>query len=297
MKISQAWLWKTAVVVAGTMGGMSVAGRLLGAPEVAWEHPPGPMELFVPSLIGAVLTVSALVYPVTRSALRGGRLLAAVFLAVFGIHVVLVGVEAMVFLVMPTAQLTSMVTTGTVHAALLASLLVLVFGREPPPTRETPLPGPPLSVRDWLVRIVLSSVAYLVLYFVAGLTIFPFVKAFYDTQDMSIGAGIVPLQLLRGALYVAFALPLLRSMVASRRQASVAMAVLFPFLAGVADLLPPNPVLPDYVRPFHIVEIGWSNFVFGWLVGRLFWNPRAGVRSAAMAAPPEEVHHSPIAGL
>ncbi len=144
MKISQAWLWKTAVVVAGTMGGMSVAGRLLGAPEVAWEHPPGPMELFVPSLIGAVLTVSALVYPVTRSALRGGRLLAAVFLAVFGIHVVLVGVEAMVFLVMPTAQLTSMVTTGTVHAALLASLLVLVFGRQPS-TRETPLRPPALG--------------------------------------------------------------------------------------------------------------------------------------------------------
>jgi hypothetical protein len=40
-----------------------------------------------------------------------------------------------------------------------------------------------------------------------------------------------------------------------------------------AGLIPPNPFMPDYVRYAHMLEIGWSNFVLGLLIGFLFWNP------------------------
>ena len=33
--------------------------------------------------------------------------------------------------------------------------------------------------------------------------------------------------------------------------------------------------MPDHVRYAHMLEIGWSNFVLGLLIGFLFWNPTA----------------------
>jgi hypothetical protein len=274
--------WKAGVVTIGTLAGTSlVGGRLWSEAAATWENMPSPTALFVPALIGTVLTVVALAFPVLRSTLRGWRLFGAVFALVVGLNVVLINIEAAVFLTMPTEQVVRGVLVGMVRAALLALLMALTFGREPRPERQTPAKGPVLTSRSWLSRIGLSSVCYFVLYFVAGMTIYPFVKPFYDTQDMSIGAGIVPLQLVRGALYLAFALPLLRTVVATRRQLRYFAAVLFPLLAGVADLLAPNPIMPDWIRPFHIVEIGWSNFAYGWLVAHLFWNPRAGVQATA----------------
>jgi hypothetical protein len=59
----------------------------------------------------------------------------------------------------------------------------------------------------------------------------------------------------------------------TRRQASLAMAVMVPLVHGVAALIPPNPFMPDFVRHAHMIEIGWSNFVLGLLIGFLFWNP------------------------
>ena len=86
-------------------------------------------------------------------------------------------------------------------------------------------------------------------------------------------AFFFPFQIARGALFVAFVLPLLRSMIVTRPQASLTMAVMIPLVHGVAGLIPPNPFMPDFVRHAHMLEIGWSNFVLGLLIGFLFWNP------------------------
>lgn len=286
--------WKAGVVTVGTLAGTSIAGRLLWSDAAAtWENMPSLAALFVPALIGTVLTVAALAFPIARSTLRGWRLFGAVFALVVGLNVLLTNIEAAVFLIMLPEQLIRGALVGTVHAALLALLMALTFGRERRPERAAPAEGPELTGRGWLGRVGLSSVCYLVLYFVAGMMIYPFVKSFYDTQDMSIGAAIIPLQLVRGALYLAFALPLLRTVVATRRQLRYSAAVLFPLVAGVADLLAPNPIMPDWIRPFHIVEIGWSNFAYGWLVAHLFWNPRAGVHATA---PPMAQEELPVPG-
>jgi len=282
--------WKAGVVAGGTLVGTSIAGGALWTDAAAtWENMPSPTALFVPALIGTVLTVVALAFPVTRSTLRGWRLFAGVFALVFGLNVFLTNIEAAVFLIMPPEQLMRVALVGTVHAVLLALLTTLAFGGERRPERTAPAEGFELTGRDWLGRFGLSAVCYLVLYFVAGMTIYPFVKSFYDTQDMSIGMAIVPLQLVRGTLYLLFALPLLRTVVASRRQLRYSAALLFPLLAGVADLLAPNPIMPDWIRPFHIVEIGWSNFAYGWVVAHLFWNPGAGVHHTTHRRAGEEL--------
>ena len=50
------------------------------------------------------------------------------------------------------------------------------------------------------------------------------------------------------------------------------MGLLCPVIAGVAGLLSPNGIMPDYVRYWHMLEIAWSNLVFGMVVGYVFWN-------------------------
>ena len=46
-------------------------------------------------------------------------------------------------------------------------------------------------------------------------------------------------------------------------------------LGGVAPLLVPNPFLPDAVRWAHMIEIGASNAIFGWLIGWIHSGPGA----------------------
>jgi hypothetical protein len=42
--------------------------------------------------------------------------------------------------------------------------------------------------------------------------------------------------------------------------------------------------MPDHVRYAHMVEIGWSNFVFGLVIGFLFWKPCSTIKESAVAA-------------
>ena len=135
-------------------------------------------------------------------------------------------------------------------------------------------PNPP-STASWVRRWIGVSLLYVVLYITAGLLILPLIKTWYEAQGTlePDPAFFFPFQIARGALFVACVLPLLRSMSVTRRQASLAMAVMIPLVHGVAGLIPPNPFMPDYVRHAHLLEIGWSNFVLGLLIGYLFWNP------------------------
>ena len=286
MKTTLETIWKTAAVTLAILVAMAVAeSLLLSGLDVGWEKPPGPAELLPPVLFAMLLNVAVLIYPVRRSTLRGWRLGLAIFVAVFGINVVLTQTEGALFLKLSPSFLVAGWLRGTLQAALLALLMVAAFGRGEQPVRTEPADGPRFGAGGWLGRVALCSVSYAFLYAFAGLLIIPYVLAFYETQQMPPAEWILPNGLLRGALYVAFALPLLRSLVGGRWRVALATAALFPILAGAASLLIPNPVMPDWVRPFHAVEIAWSNFVFGLLVGYLFWNPRAGVQAERRTEP------------
>jgi hypothetical protein len=57
------------------------------------------------------------------------------------------------------------------------------------------------------------------------------------------------------------------------------MAVMIPLVHGVSALILPNPFRPAYGRHAHMIEIGWSTFVLGLLIGFLFWNPSPSARA------------------
>ena len=258
-----------------------ILGWLLGlvfSAEEMTNDATGIVDRFVLPFVSNFLLAAALAYPISRSRLSGRSLLGVVFLAVFGLMTVLTLVEAALFLNMTTGELLIEVVRTTLFSAALSWLVVTLY----PKTNDRVIevehdPNPPTTA-SWVRRWIGVSLLYVVLYITAGLLILPLIKTWYEAQGTlePDPAFFFPFQIARGALFVACVLPLLRSMSATRRQASLAMAVMIPLVHGVAGLIPPNPFMPDYVRHAHMLEIGWSNFVLGLLIGFLFWNPNVG---------------------
>jgi hypothetical protein len=249
-------------------------GLLLPADQITSESTGGVGGILLP-LTSAFLLAAALAYPISRSRLEGRALLGAVFLAVFGLMTILTLVEAALFLNMTIGELMKEFFKTTLTSAVLAWLAVTLYPKsEVAITQVARSPNPPTTA-SWVRRWIGVSFLYVVLYITAGLLILPLIKTWYEAQGTlePNPAFFFPFQIARGALFIACVLPLLRSMRATRWQASLAMAVMIPLVHGVAGLIPPNPFMPDYVRHAHMLEIGWSNFVLGLLIGFSFWNP------------------------
>ena len=255
-----------------------ILGWLLGLvfpAEKITDEATGIIGRFILPIVSNFVLAAALAYPISRSRLSDKPLLGVVFLAVFGLMTVLTLLEAALFLNMTTGELLIEFVKNTVIVAVLSSLTVTLYpklGDNVPAVEHGP--NPPTTA-SWVRRWIGVSLIYVVLYIAAGLLILPLIKTWYEAQGTlePNPAFFFPFQIARGALFVACVLPLLRSMSVTRRQASLAMAVMIPLVHGVAGLIPPNPFMPDYVRHAHMLEIGWSNFVLGLLIGFLFWNP------------------------
>lgn len=221
-------------------------------------------------IVAAALLATAVAWPASLSRLRGARLTTALFLAVWGIGTFLPWIEGAVFLDLSPRELAVMAGHGTLFSGVIAGLAGFLFNSVEKPGGGV---GRRRSLFGQVWRIALCAVIYVVLYFAAGIAVYPFVRSYYETTGQVPNPELLPvLQLVRGALYVVVLLPLVRGLAAGRLESAFATALFVPVFAGVAALLLPNPILPDDIRPFHLVEIGVSNFVYGWLIGWLFWS-------------------------
>jgi hypothetical protein len=79
---------------------------------------------------------------------------------------------------------------------------------------------------------------------------------------------LIPFQIVRAICWVALALPVIRMLKGERLETVLAIGFLFAVLMN-AQLLLPNPYMPEPVRMAHLVETASSNFIFGVLVGWL----------------------------
>lgn len=287
------------IVTVGMLLLMELAGRIIYGGFGALFSTAG-IDHLGTKLLFNLLISAALVYPVTHTRLRGWQLFVAIAVVYFGLGVFLTMIEAIVFLTQSATDIFRGFANGIVQTVVLAGLMTWVFKdqsmvRSDARGRENQI----ISRWAWIRIFALCAVCYTVLYLVAGFLIFQHVSEFYATQDAPFTEGMVaaeaameateeelgdsledvpltpalffPFQLFRGACYVAFVLMLLRSLQGSRWQVALAMAFLFPMVAGVASLIVPNDFMPAGVRHIHMVEIGWSNFVYGLLVGFVFF--------------------------
>lgn len=252
-----------------------VAGVGGAEPEVI--PTPGSLILMA-GLETAVLAIATL-----TATHRGRPLAVALFLAYFGAKSFMSQIESAFFISeMPLDQILRVVAAGFVIAAVFVPGLVWALGRW-----KADSPRPALRVltnKPW--RWAGVPLAYLSLYFTFGYYVAwsqPELRAFYDGKAptgfwnhmvglLSEDPFLIPFQLLRTALWTAFALPLLRRLGGSPLQAGLVLGGVLG-VGLTAQLLLANPFMPETVRTIHFAETLPSTLLFGLFLGVLLLEP------------------------
>jgi len=250
---------------------LRIAGATLAllALQILWSRPRNLAELCL-LVIPGLLVVLALGLVAAGSRQQGWKLAATFFVLYFGINQLNALDEALIFRVgLKGTEVFHMMASGFLTSLIFSPLLVLILGCWKKAPQEEPGPLVPRSAANWVGRILLGDLLYVLCYFVAGIIAFPFVKDFYAGIKLPGPRSILQMEVFRGLVYVSAGLAVVQGMKGQRARAAFALGLSFPILAGVAPLLLPSRFLPDYVRLAHGFEIGISNFVYGVLLGYL----------------------------
>lgn len=126
---------------------------------------------------------------------------------------------------------------------------------------------------SWSWRIVVGSVAYFPVYFFFGALISPFVVPYYSNPSLGLRIPpftvIIPLEFIRGFLYVISLLAVFAAIRASRRTLFAVIASVL-YVPGALVPLLANRSLPPEIVPYHLVEILADSVVYGAILTRLF---------------------------
>ncbi|HVN18169.1 MAG TPA: hypothetical protein VMU05_05330 [Dongiaceae bacterium] len=237
------------------------------------------------SLLTVALTAATLTVLAARADWRGWKLGTAVVVIPLAIQAVNT-IEGIVFLTDVQLPWGRIFLLTLLSSLLMIPVWTLLFGRRDPVAEHFhPIASKSRGARLW--RFVVCDFSYILLYIIAGMIIFPYVKAFYATQHLPSPETIIALQLLiRGPVFVVLCLLITRMLGLPRITSALAVGAIFTLLSGVAPLLTPNTIFPDSVRWVHFGEVTISNFVFAALVAWLWGQEKqaSGARHQASGA-------------
>jgi hypothetical protein len=244
----------------------------------------------------AVCALEAVALALLVPRLSGSLLQAAgaVGLLLFGAKSFLTQVETVLFVRdIPLAEVARIVLGGLLYAVAAAPLAVRLLrprGDRGGGPLWAPLPLPTGRER-WLLRLAGIAGLYVLLYYGFGYGVAwvrPEVREFYGGGEL-LGVSdqvahvlqnethVVAFQLVRAMVWVGIALPALRLFRGPRWRAGVAVAAAYATFMN-AQLLLPNPYMPEAVRMAHLLETATSNAVFGcavvWILTREGQPPR-----------------------
>ena len=260
-----------------------ISGMVLGPMSPALPEPPAGMLGWL--VVSNLLVAGVLAWYARRSAWTGWRLAGALFVIAWSIGTLNSLIEAHFFAIFDRPDVLPAIFLRSLPPALLFTpVMVWLSGRWDVPGAE-PAAAPDRGMVSWVARFAACSVTYLVLYFTAGMIIFPYVQPFYDMRALPAPSTIVLLQLfLRAPIFAAAGLLIVRMAPGTRRDHALMVAVAMSILGGAAPLIIPNSFFPDTVRWVHFVEVVTSNFVFGAVVGWLLGGTRARQQQRAARA-------------
>ena len=172
---------------------------------------------------------------------------------------------------------------GALIAAPFSVLAVLILGKRKAATVDAePNARLIMSPSEWAWKLVVIALAYVILYFTFGYFIAwrnPAVQEYYGGIDPGSFVAqmgtvlrntpwLVPFQILRAMFWIALALPVIGMMKGRWPETALAVGLLFAVVMN-AQLLLPNPFMPEPVRMAHLIETASSNLIFGVFVGWL----------------------------
>jgi hypothetical protein len=227
------------------------------------------------------LNTLVLAYVILHSRWSGWKLVLAIFVVFYGVITVMSQIETAFFITrLPPGLLLRLFLAGAIIAALFSALAVLILGKGrragSDDQNEARLKMP---IGQWIVKLSLIVIAYVVIYFTFGYFIAwqsEAVRSYYGGSDPGSFLAqirsvirdtpmLLPLQAVRALLWTALAVLIIRMMKGEWWEAGLAVALSFTVLMN-SQLLLPNPLMPQEVRMVHLLETASSNFLFGWLV-------------------------------
>ena len=212
------------------------------------------------------LDVLVLALAAWATPMRGIRLFLALFVLSWLIGSFSLVIEAAAFSVMNVQQALAGAGAGAVQFALMAGL-VTAGAKWVKPGDAGVAPA-----RFTLLRLAGVVAAYIVLYVAAGMLVLPYVREFYAGWPMPSLDVLLPLQVFRALIFAAGSVLFLRG---GLRYAPWIIGLAFSVIGGIAPLLPDNPFMPLAVRLPHMIEVGVSNFLFGFITALLLRGNRA----------------------
>jgi hypothetical protein len=275
-------------MVSQAVAGMAFIGDRMGTP------PGEPAALLGWSLVSSGLVSGVLLALAGRSRWNWPWSVPALFGLAYGTTYVVNLIDAVVFNVLPTGLGLRVLAMGACHSAVLALMVAwMTRGDRPSDGAEPPEPWP----AGW--RFAVVPLLYLVTYFAAGMLVYPYIEHFYRTVAMPSLAVIILTQLLvRGPLFAALIVLLLRFISGSPAARAAWVATMMAVVGGIAPLVAPNAVFPDDVRWAHLIEVAVSNFLFGaaaaWILDSGCRRQPAAMRtSSGQSARPAAVDRAP----
>jgi hypothetical protein len=226
------------------------------------------------------LNTAVLVFVVSRSRWAGWKLVITLCFVIFGVTTLMPQIETAVFVSLPGGLLPRLFLAGFLFSAIFSPVAVLMLGKRQADAATDDKIGPlPHSINQWVWKLSLIAIVYVVLYFTFGYFIAwqsPAVRAYYGGGDagnffaqmyntLRDSPWLLPFQLFRGLLWTALAVPVIRMMKGEWWEAGLAVALLFCVVMNT-QLLLPNPLMPKEVRMVHLLETATSNFIFGWVL-------------------------------
>lgn len=285
--IALAVILSVCFIVASIISGVST-------PPAGSEPPPiDTGAVLVTLLLASILQTAVLSYLILRSRWSRWKLAGAIFLAFYGLNTVVAQIESVVYLPhqLPPGMVSKLFVMGGIVAGLFSPLAVWILGKmKKELTSQVSNRHVVMPSREWIWKLAVIAVAYLILYYTFGYFVAwknPAVQAYYGGTDrgnfIAQIAGIwdaTPwmflFQALRAMLWTAFVLPVIRMLKGPAWETGLAVALLFAVWSS--QLLLPNPYMPETVARTHLVETASSNFIFGWLVGWLMSRHHSSLR-------------------
>jgi len=263
-------------------GGLAHVGDLVPKDAQAQASQP---NLLLPFLVFCISVGIVVCYLILRSNWRDWKLVAALFVAMYGISTVAPQVETMFFLSskMPPGMIRALFEQGAIALAFFCPLAVLILGKwksaQASVTENTEQSR--LTVSGMIWRIAALVVAFVFLYQLFGYFVawqnpalrtyyggttyanfFAAQKANWEKQPL-----LYLLQVFRALLYIGCVYPLLRMLRGGQWGKTIAITL---FLASwTTILLLPNPLMPASVAHSHFWETLGFNLVFGVMMGWL----------------------------
>jgi hypothetical protein len=221
---------------------------------------------------------------ILRSRWVGCRLIGTIFLVFYGVMTFMPQIESAVFLTsLPSGMLPRLFLMGALIAAPFSALAVPILGKSKANADDAAHNARLIMpAKEWAWKLAVIASAYVILYFAFGYFVAwknSAVREYYGGNDegsflahmSTVLTGtywLIPFQMLRALLWVAIALPVIRMLKGRWQETALALGLLF--AVTNAQLLLPNPYMPEAVRMTHLIETATSNFIFGCLIGWLY---------------------------